>query len=159
MSVPIGCPCTVHTVPATAGRMAPSPRSRCGRAVVQERRLLPVHTADDLWPRGVLRGRTASDILTSVRARTMMPGMRTTLTLDADIADTLRERARLLDMSFKQVVNDTLRRGLSPAATDPPPAYRVVPNHSAFVPGIDPLKLNQINDRLEAEAFGLPRAP
>ncbi len=86
--------------------------------------------------------------------------MRTTLTIDDDIADALRERARLLDVSFKQVVNDALRRGLAPEIADVPrPAYRVVPHHSGFNPGIDPMKLNQINDQLEADIFAVPRAP
>ncbi|MCE2462880.1 MAG: antitoxin [Dehalococcoidia bacterium] len=85
--------------------------------------------------------------------------MRTTLTLDDDVADALRERARLLNIPFKQVVNDTLRRGMSPAAKEVPlPEYRVVPNHSALASGIDPLKLNQINDQLDAEAFVEPSA-
>lgn len=85
--------------------------------------------------------------------------MRTTLTLDDDIADALRERARNLDTSFKKVVNDTLRRGLSPLTHDTPsPEYRVAPNHSALAPGIDPLKLNQLNDQLEVETFTEPSA-
>ena len=79
--------------------------------------------------------------------------MRTTLTLDDDIAESLREQARLLDIPFKQVVNDTLRRGLSPAVRETPAPYRIVPIHSGFVPGIDPLKLNQLNDELEVEDF------
>ena len=85
--------------------------------------------------------------------------MRTTLTIDNDVADSLRERARLLDMPFKQVVNDALRRGLSPAVSEAPATeYRVVPIHSGFVPGVDPLKLNQLNDQLEAEDFAGPSA-
>ena len=80
--------------------------------------------------------------------------MRTTLTLDDDVADSLRERARLLDRPFKQVVNDVLRRGLSPAVSETPvPEYRVVPNRSGLTPGVDPLKLNQFNDQIEAEDF------
>ena len=85
--------------------------------------------------------------------------MRTTLTLDDDVAEALRARSRLLDIPFKQVVNDALRRGLSPdSGDDGSPEYRVVPNHSGFVPGIDPMKLNQVNDQLEAESFGAPGA-
>ena len=85
--------------------------------------------------------------------------MRTTLTLDDDVADALRERALLLNIPFKQMVNDALRRGMSPGARETPsPEYRVVPNHSAFAPGIDLMKLNQINDQLDAEAFAVPRA-
>ena len=80
--------------------------------------------------------------------------MRTTLTLEHDIADRLREQTRLLGRPFKQVVNDALRRGLSPAAREAPaPRYRVVPNRSALAPGIDPLRLNQLSDELEAEDF------
>ena len=80
--------------------------------------------------------------------------MRTTLTIDDDIADALRESARLPDLPFKQVVNDALRRGMSPGTREAPsPEYRVVPRHSGFVPGIDPLKLNQINDQLDADSF------
>ena len=85
--------------------------------------------------------------------------MRTTLTLDDAIAEKLREQARLQDRTFKQVVNDTLRRGMSPEVRDiPTPEYRIVPNRSELAPGIDPTKLNQINDQLEAESFGSPNA-
>jgi cell division protein FtsB len=84
--------------------------------------------------------------------------MRTTLTLDDDIADSLREQARLLDKPFKQVVNETLRRGLSPAVKEHQAPYRIVPIHSGFLPGIDPLKLNQLNDELEVEDFLEERA-
>ena len=79
--------------------------------------------------------------------------MRTTLTLDNDIAESLKERARLLDMPFKQVVNDVLRRGMSPAIRETQAEYRVTPNHSQLAPGVDPLRLNQLNDQLEAEDF------
>ena len=83
--------------------------------------------------------------------------MRITLTLDDDLAAKLREQARLHEKTFKQIVNDTLRRGLSLDTREiPKPEYRVVPNRSALVPGIDPAKLNQMNDRLEAETFGAP---
>ena len=85
--------------------------------------------------------------------------MRTTLTLDDDVADALRERARLLNIPFKQVVNDAMRRGMSPGAREaPPPGYRVAPNHSGLIPGIDPLKLNQTIAQLDAEALAAPGA-
>ena len=79
--------------------------------------------------------------------------MRTTLTIEDDLARTLRERARLLDMPFKQVVNEALRRGLSPAVREEAAPYRVVPHQSGFAPGVDPLKLNQLNDQLQVEDF------
>ena len=79
--------------------------------------------------------------------------MRTTLTLDDDLAEALKERAKLLDVPFKQVVNDTLRRGLAPKAPEERPVFRVRPHHGGFRPGIGPLKLNQLNDQLEVEDF------
>ncbi|MYG93242.1 MAG: ribbon-helix-helix protein, CopG family [Acidimicrobiia bacterium] len=82
----------------------------------------------------------------------MMLRMRTTLTLDDDLAATLRERARLTDQSFKQVVNDALRRGLSPGLLEPRPTYKVRPHTSGLRIGVDPLRLNQLNDSLQAEA-------
>jgi predicted transcriptional regulator len=39
--------------------------------------------------------------------------MRTTLTLDDDVAAKLRALARRTGVAFRQVVNDTLRRGLA----------------------------------------------
>lgn len=39
--------------------------------------------------------------------------MRTTLTLDEDVATKLRARARRTGQSFKAVVNETLRAGLN----------------------------------------------
>jgi hypothetical protein len=79
--------------------------------------------------------------------------MRITLTLDDDLADTLKQRAKLLDVPFKQVVNDALRRGLAPEAPEDRPAFRIRPLRGGFRPGIDPMKLNQLNDQLEVEDF------
>ena len=80
--------------------------------------------------------------------------MRTTLTLDDDVADFLRAQSRLQDRPFKQVVNDVLRRGMAPGQQAPElPRFRIVPNRSGLVPGVDPLRLNQLNDQLEAEDF------
>jgi len=83
----------------------------------------------------------------------MMPLMRTTLTLDNDLAADITERARLMDQSFKQVVNDTLRRGLSPGTPPPRVEYQVKPFRTGLRVGVDPLRLNQLNDALEVGAF------
>ena len=77
--------------------------------------------------------------------------MRTTLTLDDDIADSLKEQARLLDRTFKQVVNDALRRGLSPTAREERPVFRLEPLIGGFLPGIDPLKIKELNAELELQ--------
>ena len=83
--------------------------------------------------------------------------MRTTLTLDDDLAAALKEQAQRVGEPFKKVVNDILRRGLSPVLVEAEPDYEVRPHHSGFRPGVDPLRLNQINDSLEAaELAGSP---
>ena len=80
--------------------------------------------------------------------------MRTTLTIDDDIADYLKAQSRLHDKPFKQVVNDVLRRGMAPRSRrTAPPRFRIVPNNSGLAPGIDPRRLNQLNDQLQAEEF------
>ena len=76
--------------------------------------------------------------------------MRTTLTLDDDLAAALKEQARRADQSFNQVVNDTLRRGLSPVLAEAESGYVVRAHRSGFRPGVDPLRLNQINDQVTA---------
>jgi hypothetical protein len=77
--------------------------------------------------------------------------MRTTLTLDDDLARRLKAVARREDRSFKDVVNATLLRGLvaQERASDEPP-YSVETFSSRLRPGVDPLKLNQLVDELEA---------
>ena len=75
--------------------------------------------------------------------------MRTTLTLEDDLAAALRERSRTLGLSFKQVVNQTIRQGLGQPAAGPggPPITR--PHRFGFRPGIDLDKLNHLVDELE----------
>lgn len=79
--------------------------------------------------------------------------MRTTLTLDDDVADKLKALAERRRVSFKEVVNDALRRGLATQSrlAKPVPPFRVVPFASAFRPGVDPEKLNQLTDEIEVQ--------
>ena len=80
--------------------------------------------------------------------------MRTTLTLDDDLARVLKQRARLLNQSFKQVVNDTLRRGLSPTSGEKPRRpFRIRTFSSAYAPGVDRLRLKELADDMEVEHF------
>ena len=80
--------------------------------------------------------------------------MRTTLTIDNDIADYLREQSRLHEKSFKQVVNETLRRGMSPSANEKPrKPFKVKTFSSGYAPGVDRLKLNQLMDELDDEYY------
>jgi hypothetical protein len=80
--------------------------------------------------------------------------MRTTLTLDDDLAGLLKLRARELDIPFKEVVNRTIRAGLgAPSAAGPGGPLRTIPHSFGFKPGIDLDKLGQLADALETEAF------
>jgi hypothetical protein len=72
--------------------------------------------------------------------------MRTTLTLDDDVAVKLQQLARRSGASFKETVNVTLRRALAAQerrAVRPQP-FRVDTFNSPFRPGVDPLRLNQL---------------
>ncbi len=84
----------------------------------------------------------------------MMSTMRTTLTLDDDLAGLLKQRTRELGIPFKEVVNRTLRAGLGEAATARRhPAPKTIPHSFGFRPGVDIDKLGQLADELEADAF------
>jgi hypothetical protein len=80
--------------------------------------------------------------------------MRTTLTIDDDLAGLLKQRAREQGVPFKEVVNRTIRAGLGEAAkTHRGAVPKTVPHSFGFRPGIDLDKLGQLADELEAEAF------
>jgi hypothetical protein len=71
--------------------------------------------------------------------------MRTTLTIDDDLAGVLKRRARELGVPFKEVVNRTIRAGLGEAVKSKGRSVpKTVPHSFGFVPGIDPDKLNQL---------------
>ena len=91
----------------------------------------------------------------------MMPKMRTTLTIDDDLAGMLKRRARERGVSFKDAVNRALRAGLGEEATPRRHAApKTLPHAFGFRPGIDLDKLNQLADELEAEGYaGEQRRP
>ncbi|MBN1607119.1 MAG: hypothetical protein JW940_10835 [Polyangiaceae bacterium] len=79
--------------------------------------------------------------------------MRTTVALDDDLAEKLQQMAHKQRTSFRKVLNDTLRRGLS-AQTHRQPRrepFRADTFESPFRPGVDPLRLNQLVDDLEVD--------
>ena len=79
--------------------------------------------------------------------------MRTTLTLDADVVKLLEDEVHRARKPFKQVVNDALRRGLSPTAGPRrATSYRVRPHVAKLLPGLDRSRLNALADELEDSA-------
>jgi hypothetical protein len=84
----------------------------------------------------------------------MMSELRTTLTLDDDLAGLLTQRARELGIPFKEAVNRTIRAGIGEdPVTRSQPAPKTISHSFGFGPGIDLDKLGQLADELEAEAF------
>jgi hypothetical protein len=79
--------------------------------------------------------------------------MRTTVTLDADVAQRLQEIARQKRLSFKRVLNDAIRRGLSAPEQADAPRFVVTPHAGGFRPGVDRGKLNHLADVLEVSDF------
>jgi len=79
--------------------------------------------------------------------------MRTTLTVEDDLARRLKELARASGRSFKEVVNEAIRRGLSVVEDPPPelPRFRVRARACGFRAGIDPARLNQLYDEMELQ--------
>jgi hypothetical protein len=76
--------------------------------------------------------------------------MRTTLTLDPDVAVKLKDEARRRGISFKEVVNSNLRRGL--AASNPAASvYRVPSRPMRAKRGLDLDQARHLADRLEDE--------
>jgi len=80
--------------------------------------------------------------------------MRTTLTLDDDLAALLRIRAKELGISFKEVMNRVIRSGLGERGLRPNhPIPKAIPHSFGFNSGLDLDKLNQLTDELESEEF------
>jgi mRNA-degrading endonuclease RelE of RelBE toxin-antitoxin system len=81
--------------------------------------------------------------------------MRTTVTLDPDVAAKLKELTHRRRASFKETLNDVLRRGLTSqgGTAEPAERYLVKAHAGGFRPGIDPGKLNQLVDELEVDDF------
>ena len=86
--------------------------------------------------------------------------MRTTLTLDSDVARLIEEEAHRQRKPIKQIVNAALRRGLLPPDLPREP-YRVRPHRTSLGPshgvgpssGMPSQNLNELADRLEKQVL------
>ncbi len=79
--------------------------------------------------------------------------MRTTLTLEPEVAEKLKQEASTTRQSFKKVVNSALKRGLNLEAPRRRKTFRVKAISSEFAPGVDPLHLNRLADELETDTW------
>lgn len=78
--------------------------------------------------------------------------MRTTLTLDPDVAALVEETVHRERRPMKQIINDALRRGLG-EAREPARPYHVHVHHAEVRPGLDLGGFNRLADELEDEVI------
>ena len=82
------------------------------------------------------------------------PVMRTTLTLDPDVAERLKHLVRSGRKGLKATVNEALRIGLGMIEKPVKPApFRIRAFVAGLQPGVEPDKMNQLLDELEAREF------
>ncbi|HXS33191.1 MAG TPA: hypothetical protein VN758_05380 [Solirubrobacterales bacterium] len=74
--------------------------------------------------------------------------MRTTVTLDADVAAKLKQTARERGISFKEALNSNVRRGLESSGVGAQP-YRVPTRRLGVRPGVNLDKSLQLAGELE----------
>ena len=74
------------------------------------------------------------------------------MTLDRDVAESLKKEMRRTGQGLKAIVNDALRRGLRIAGRPRrPPRFEVRPHAFGVKPGIDLDRINQLVDELETD--------
>src|SRR5262249_51529376 len=82
--------------------------------------------------------------LNSTYMRNHEPSMRPTVTLEPDLPKKTKALAPRRKLSFKQALNEVIRRGLTtPDRHSAQTRFTVQPHAGGFRPGIDPGKLNQ----------------
>lgn len=77
--------------------------------------------------------------------------MRTTVTLEPDVAARLKELARERRISFKSVINEAIRAGFEATAPRVPHRYREATRDLGVRPGIDLTKALDLAANLEDE--------
>jgi hypothetical protein len=76
--------------------------------------------------------------------------MRTTLTLERDVAERLRQEMRRTGRGLKAIVNEALRLGLGGAGRSPRAGrFAVKARDLGLRPGFDPDRMNQLVDELQ----------
>lgn len=78
--------------------------------------------------------------------------MRTTLSIDDDLAQSIENLRNRKNLSLREAINQLLRVGLEKTEKAPQPRPYMGPVFETELrPGIDPMRMNQLADELEVE--------
>lgn len=80
--------------------------------------------------------------------------MRTTINISDGILSELRERARQRRRPFREIVEETIQRGLSAMPPAAPESVTIRTHRIGVKPAYHGLSMNQLYDQLEAEGAG-----
>jgi hypothetical protein len=80
--------------------------------------------------------------------------MRTTINISDGILSELRELARQRRRPFREIVEETIQRGLGMTQTTSRKRARIQTHRIGIKPAYQGLSLNQLYDQLEAEDIG-----
>jgi hypothetical protein len=75
--------------------------------------------------------------------------MRTTITLDEDVAERVREHMRANNRGFKEAINDLIRKGLSFSAPTARSPFRAQARALGLKPGLSLDNIEELLDQVE----------
>ena len=79
--------------------------------------------------------------------------MRTTVTIEPDLEPLLRESMQRGRKSFKQALNEALRRGLQGSRAGEEPRFEVEARDLGMREGFDPARMHDLDAELEVDEF------
>jgi hypothetical protein len=79
--------------------------------------------------------------------------MRTTVTLDPDVDRLSKEEMRRSGITFRQALNQALRRALAGSVAEERRPFKLRPRQLSLRQGIDPAMLQHLEEELEIESF------
>jgi hypothetical protein len=79
--------------------------------------------------------------------------MRTTVTLDPDVDRLLKEEMRRSGTTFRQALNQAIRRALAGNVAAQRRPFKLRPKRLSLRPGLDPAMLQHLEEELEIESF------
>ena len=79
--------------------------------------------------------------------------MRTTVTLDDDVEGLIRRAMKRSRKSFREALNDGLRRGLGPAKGQSEPPFVLEARDMGLRTGIDPAHVRDMDGEIEVDEF------